>query len=82
MDALRQAQLALIEAESMFATSEEKDENAFYRGLSEKHFQEAISYAAVAQAEQLKRIADAMQWRNNLLHREFELFESTIGSDE
>ena len=82
MDALRQAQLALIEAESMFATSEEKDENAFYRGLSEKHFQEAISYAAVAQAEQLKRIADAMQWRNNLLHREFQLFEASAEAEE
>ena len=64
MDALQKAQQELDEAESAYNTAEEKDGNAFYLSLSERHYMQAEIYAAVAQAEQLKRIADAMQWRN------------------
>lgn len=59
--ALESAINLLATAERYFEASEAKDGNAFYRGLSEQAYREAAAYAAVAQAEQLKRIGDAME---------------------
>lgn len=42
----------------------------------------AQAWAAIAQAEQLKRIADAMEWRNQLLEKEAKLFDLIAHSDE
>lgn len=61
MDALEQAQSKLWEAQSAYDVSEAKDGNAFYRELSEMYYRQAAIYAAVAQAEQLSRIADALE---------------------
>jgi len=82
MDALQKAISEIEVAQNLYELSEDRGGNAFYRSQSDVAYQHAAIYAAVAQAEQLKRIADAMQWRNNLLHREFQLFEASAEAEE
>lgn len=60
MDTLANAQQELAAARSAYDISEQQDGNAYWRSRSERHFQQATVYAAVAQVEQLKRIADAL----------------------
>jgi len=61
MNALDMAQDELVAAESARDKAEQQDGNAYWRSRSERHYQQAQAYAAVAQAEQLKRIADMME---------------------
>lgn len=64
--ALEMAQYSLRDAQSYYETSEEKDGNALYRSLSERAYQQAAIYAAVAQAEALERIAAALEKANEM----------------
>lgn len=61
MDALREALAQLQAADSYYETSEAKDGNAYYRGKAERAYVNAGTLAAVAQAQQLRRIADALE---------------------
>jgi hypothetical protein len=61
MNALDLAQEELSAAESAHDKAEQQDGNAYWRGRAERHYNQAAVYAAVAQAEQLKRIADMME---------------------
>jgi hypothetical protein len=63
MDALSKAQAELKSAEHYYDESERRDGSAFYREQSEKAYAHAAIWAAVAQAEQLKRIADLLEER-------------------
>ena len=62
MAALQRAQQSIARAESYYDTAEEKDGNAFCRGRGDTAMANAAIFAAVAQAQQLKRIADAMEY--------------------
>lgn len=61
MDALAEAKRLLERAEAYYNASEEKGGNAFYRGKRDEAMQHAAIFAAVAQAEQLKRIGDMVE---------------------
>lgn len=60
MNTLELAQQELAAAESALDNAEKDGGNAYWRGRSERHYQQAAAYAAVAQAEQLQRIADML----------------------
>jgi len=61
MNALELAYQELSAAESAHDKAEQQDGNAYWRSRAERHYQQAAAYAAVAQAEQLKRIADMLE---------------------
>lgn len=61
MNALEQAQQLATQAQSYYDTAEEKDGNAYYRSKGDTAMQHAAIFAAVAQAEQLKRVADMVE---------------------
>jgi len=60
MDALYEAQRQLVLSESYFDEAERKDGNTYYVSKGEAALRNAGAYASIAQAEQLKRIADCL----------------------
>lgn len=60
MDALREA-LAQLQAADSFYDASENGTNAYYRSRAERAYENAGTLAAVAQAQQLRRIADALE---------------------
>lgn len=62
MDTLKEARGLIDMAADHYGTADEgKDDSAYYRSLGDEKLRYAAILAAVAQAEQLERIANALE---------------------
>ena len=61
LSALEQAQMAVRQAVEYYEVSERKDGNAHYRSMSEREYEKAVVYAAVAQAEAMNQIVNLLE---------------------
>jgi hypothetical protein len=66
VNALNMARQFIVEAESAYDVSEEKEFDSYYRGLSRYKYELAVTYAAIAQAEAMQLIVKRLeQWMNS-----------------